>query len=88
MAWRKRTLELEDGTRVEVECNDAQCYSGYGKTEKVCPARGGQMRYGGVPVGHDCKHFGLTRTQGRRPSTCKRAEARGKSGVDTGGAAG
>ena len=72
MAWRKRTLELEDGTLVEIECGDRRCDNR--RTNCECPA----LRSG---VGSQCK-YGFWTCIGERTLACRRAEARANKKVD------
>lgn len=64
MAWRKRTLRLDDGREVEVECGETVCEERRGRW-KTCPQN--------LPGG-GCELFGVVKGDDFRPAACKRAE--------------
>ena len=64
MAWRTRVLELDGGTRVEVECGEARCCLETNPGWQECPAL----------TWPRCLHFKRGRNTTNRPLACKRAE--------------
>lgn len=81
MAWATRTLLLDDGREVVVECNDTQCYERRGMGWQDCP---------GIVGDYGCAYRLRTGASSTRPAACRRAEARQKAKValDKSGGAG